>query len=291
MTNGIIVLENAFWKLEFMPEMGGALVFGEAVGYPVFSSARSDFTLSNDVFEASCFPLIPYSNRINSGQFSFEGQSHSLRPNHKSHDLPIHGNAWQQSWDVEASSKTQCNMSLVSEAMTGSWPWSYRAQQIIRLEDDMLIFQLSIENVDDQAFPAGLGLHPYFSGADKARVKFTTSAIWEAGDDLIPTRACKLTAENNFGLKRNLVGTNLDNCFSGWDGIAEISWPDFKRTIIMEASPNFSNLVVYNQPHNNFFCLEPVSHVNNALNGSGDSVSVLTPGKSLHGEIKFYFQI
>ena len=75
----------------------------------------------------------------------------------------------------------------------------------------------------------------------------------------------------------------LDNCFEGWDGTAVLTWPDRRLTI--EADSTFRHAVVYTPLGESFFCVEPVSHMNDAINHSG--MRVLDPGETLRGEIRF----
>jgi len=58
---------------------------------------------------------------------------------------------------------------------------------------------------------------------------------------------------------------DLDNCYDGWSGPARIR--DERLSLRMTSS--LQHAVVYTPPNRDFFCVEPVSHVNNAL-GSDD---------------------
>ncbi len=44
--------------------------------------------------------LIPYSNRIEQGRFSFNGEDYRLTPNMRGETHSIHGNAWEHEWKV-----------------------------------------------------------------------------------------------------------------------------------------------------------------------------------------------
>ena len=84
--------------------------------------------------------------------------------------------------------------------------------------------------------------------------------------------------------------TALDNCFADWRGRADISWALPGPVLSIEATALFRHLVVFTPPGADFFCVEPVSHMNNALNHmeiADHGMHILEPGQSLQGEIRF----
>jgi len=145
-----------------------------------------------------------------------------------------------------------------------------------------------VENKSDQACPAGLGLHPSFTASKGTQIGFNASSIWEADADLLPITLSPLSSKTDFSNSKVIDGVQLDNCFSGWDGEAIIRWPGFDHGILMRADQNFPHLVVYARPENDFICLEPVSHVNNALNMTGkNAIRVLKPNEQIISHILF----
>ena len=81
----------------------------------------------------------------------------------------------------------------------------------------------------------------------------------------------------------------LDNCFTSWDGTADVlAGPASLR---IEASPVFRNLQVFTPSWADFFCVEPVSHVPDAINRQGQPIDqamhILQPDESLDGTIRF----
>ena len=62
-----------------------------------------------------------------------------------------------------------------------------------------------------------------------------------------------------------------------------ITWPDRRTTI--EADASLRHLVVYTPPRERFFCVEPVSHMNDAINSG--AMFVPAPGDTTRGEVSF----
>jgi aldose 1-epimerase len=96
----------------------------------------------------------------------------------------------------------------------------------------------------------------------------------------------------DFGQAARVAALTLDNCFGGWNGAAEIAWPERDLSLAITADPLFGHLVIYVPPGRDFFCVEPVSHANDGFNlaarGVADTgVRVLAPGESLRGAVRF----
>jgi aldose 1-epimerase len=85
-----------------------------------------------------------------------------------------------------------------------------------------------------------------------------------------------------------MVGdAQLDNCFTNWTRRVQIS--GLAAGITIEADNVFRHLQVYTPPNQDFFCVEPVSHVPNALKirdlSSDQAMHVVQPGAKLSGSI------
>ena len=81
----------------------------------------------------------------------------------------------------------------------------------------------------------------------------------------------------------------MDNCFTGWDGTADFqSGPASLR---IEASEVFRQLQVFTPSWADFFCVEPVSHVPDALNHADlptdQTMHILQPNETLGGTVRF----
>jgi aldose 1-epimerase len=245
------------------------------------------------VRQTSCYPLIPYSNRIAHGSFTFEGTEQRLALNFGDHPHSIHGNAWQKPWQVMEADEARCRFVLshrpVGDEARG-WPYAYRAEQIFELSSDELALTLLLENEDHRAMPAGLGLHPFFPRHPECRLQFAAECIYPNGEDSLPTDSMSVPDVWNYRTMRELGEPRLDNCFAGWGGTARIAYVREKIVLSIKADPLLSHLVVYIPAGRTFFAVEPVSHVNNAVNRrnpTGDGLRILKPGERLTAQVRF----
>ena len=79
---------------------------------------------------------------------------------------------------------------------------------------------------------------------------------WDADATLLPTRKVA-----QHGIDSDLSHLDFDNCFEGWRGPARIRDERFS----LQLASSLSYLVVYTPPERGYFCVEPVSHVSNAI--------------------------
>jgi aldose 1-epimerase len=81
----------------------------------------------------------------------------------------------------------------------------------------------------------------------------------------------------------------LDNGFTGWSRRAVIDWPESSARLVMTAEPPLDFLTVFIPPSLPFFCVEPVSHVTDAVNRTGPVAEVgrrtLEPGATLQASM------
>ncbi|WP_418152370.1 hypothetical protein AB8615_10900 [Litorimonas sp. RW-G-Af-16] len=187
----------------------------------------------------------------------------TLPPNYPGIAHPLHGSGWLAKWDVVTAEETLCELKYDHPA--GDWPWAFRARQAIEIIGDILRMTLSVENLSDEDMPSGLGQHPYFPYANQARLQFSARSVWTADQACIPKALVPVPHEWDFTDSAPVAGKAIDHCFVGWDGTAQISWTDNPLTIGISTSPQQNFAVLYINSEENFFCFEPVTHMNNAI--------------------------
>lgn len=222
------------------------------------------------------FPLVPYANRIAYGRFEWDGASHQLPPNFGDHPHSIHGFGWQTAWTAAEATDTYCV--FVHEHLGAEgWPWAYRAEQRVSLYGSSLALTLTVTNTGDAPMPVGLGFHPYFAADADTRLQFSASGVWLSSPDMLPERAAPADTFGDWSSPAAILGESLiDNIYAGWDGSATVLRGDGVRLILK--GENAGWLHVYRPPGERFFCLEPVSHMPDAINRGG--MRTIAPGES-----------
>lgn len=281
----LVRLRAGALELALAPDVGGSVAAFSQGGRRLMRPAPDGYT---DVLQAACFPLVPYSNRVRDGVFSFRGREVRLPPNLPPQRHPLHGVGWRASWTVTSAEPSRAVLAL--EWPGGVWPWPFQAEQAFALDDAGLSVALRVENTGRQAMPAGLGLHPYFPCPPGTVLHAPVTEVWPVDADLFPTG--REPADGRYSLdQRAISGVGLDNGYGGWSGEALIRWPD-GGGLRITAEPPARWFQVYAPEGEPVLCAEPVTHANGALNAPEAEaralgLAVLEPGEHLMLRARF----
>jgi len=270
-----VVLQSARGRVEILPALGGALgrfVWdGRDVTRPTPDGA-------SDVLGSGCFPLVPFSNRIRDGRFAFGGHQVALKPNLAGHPHALHGQGWRAAWTVESAGDAQAVLSF--DHPPGEWPWAYRAEQRFSLDEDGLRLDLSVTNTGDEAMPAGLGFHPYFPAGAGTRLRAGVTGVWLIDDECLPTTHVDGVWRSDWAAGAATAVTELiDNCYTGWDGVATLAGPGGALTTLT-GSPACRWMHVYSPPGADYVCVEPVANRPDPFQGEDSGLVTLAPGEA-----------
>lgn len=265
------------------PGLGGALASWEVDGQQMFRAAAEQDIASGNIAGCASFPLVPYSNRIGFGRFDWNGRTVKIEENAISRPHAIHGVGWQEAWAPVHHGAADLTLQL-DFAGDARWPWPFRAEQQIELIEDSLILRMKATNLADQIAPLAFGHHPYFD-AKAASLQFSAGLFYESGDDHLPKRAIAPAGEVDFSSKRAVGASAIDNAYADWSGVARVAWEG--RPYMLQITSSLSNAVLYTPKGADFFCFEPVPHINNALNRADCAMPAIEPGSAFEGHIRF----
>lgn len=287
----VISLRCGGLRAEVLPEAGGALarfdLLRDGAVLPVLRPLKLGAGGAPPApSQLACFPLLPWSNRIAPGGFLWEERLVAPAPNRAGEPCPIHGDAWQQSWQVLAQSAAGVVLTL--DRRQGE-PFSYQACLRYVLEQGALRVTLEVTNSGAHALPFGLGLHPWLPRGAQTMLRAPAGAVWRSGPDRLPKDKTAIPPHWDFSHWRSLPEEGVDNAFTGWNGQAEVRWPEAGLTLGIEA--DMAYYILYAPPGADFFCFEPVDHAINAHNLDGGAVrnglTRLEPGKTLKRHVSF----
>ncbi len=282
-----ITLSSTSMRCDIKPELGGCIAglwFGDI---PVLRSTPAHELVT--ARQAGSYPLVPFSNRVGHATLKWQGTSHPLVQNNMPEPHAIHGLGWQRPWQV-LDQDGQLLMLACEHKADASWPFAFDASQTFRLSGNRLELTLSMTNQASVPAPAGLGWHPYFVKRSESNIAFEATGRWEMSDEKLPTHR-----EPSRGLDTACAGLDVDHCFDGWSGTVVLE--DEKMRVRVDS--NLSRLVVFTNATRDFVAIEPVSHVNNAINllqtGAAQAtelgVSVLAPGESMSVQMSIQVEL
>ncbi|MBC7469225.1 MAG: aldose 1-epimerase [Ramlibacter sp.] len=275
----MIRLQSGGLVCEIEPALGGCIAGLWLGGEPVLRSTREPLASAR---QSGSYPLVPFSNRIARATLQWQGTSHPLVSNNAPEPHAIHGIGWQRPWTVLESDDGFAMLAYEHPA-DAAWPFAFDSSQTLRLRGNTLELTLALTNQSHQPAPAGLGWHPFFVKRPGSRIAFEASGRWELGPDKLPT-----ARSASPGLDAHCAALDLDHCFDGWTGVATLR-DDLLTTRIRSS---LARLVVFTNANRDTIAIEPVSHVNNAINlvaAGADAASLglrtLQPGETLTAEM------
>lgn len=220
--------------------------------------------LRDNGFDGGNFIMAPFCNRIRDGAFTVGGTAYQLPINQPDEGMAIHGQVRDMAWQVGAQGARHVRLALSAQDAV----WHYRIEQQIGIENDQITASLRITNLAARAMPFGMGFHPWFPRQSQTHVTFGNSGAHRQDD-----RALPLTDQDRVeGLDpRHPLPLDamrpLDHCFSGWTPReADLVWPEAQYQMRLKASGALRHLQLYSPQGQPYFCLEPVSHLPDAIN-------------------------
>lgn len=276
-SHDLVELRSGALRLALRPDLGGSVAGLWHHHVPVLRSVEP-----HDLDRpraAACFPLVPYSNRLGYRRFRWKGKDHATLPNLDDSPHSVHGTGWREPWTLRSHGPLDAVLAC-HHAPDGHWPFAFEAVQYFSLTPQSLRVQMTVTNTDSVAQPMGLGWHPYFPRRQRSRLHIEIAERWDNDPAHLPTRKVAQP-----GIDGDVVHLGFDHCFEGWRGAARIRDEKFS----LQLTSSMTRLVVYTPADRDVFCVEPVSHVSNALHMAdpgAHGVITLQPGESCEAWMK-----
>jgi aldose 1-epimerase len=287
LATSILTLSSGDSICTVLPEIGGGLGSWKIGDQNMLRGASLNAIATRDPLGLATFPLVPFSNRIRDSTFEWAGTPITLAKNFLPERHSIHGVGWQRAWSVESRSETSVTLTLEHHS-DAYWPWPFEARQIVSMGLTSLHLSLSVRNLAADPVPLSFGYHPYFE-AEGASLSFPAGRVWLSDADALPVDVVRPHGQFDFALPMCVEGREVDNCYAGVTGAAQITWADRRYALEIESMPLLGAAVVYIPKGGDYFCFEPVPHINNALNmpGHQPAMPIIEPGSQYGVEIAF----
>jgi aldose 1-epimerase len=264
-------------RLAVRPDLGGSIAGLWHNATPLMRSTEPAELATARL--SSSFPLVPYSNRLGNRRFGWKGKQYTTAANFGDNPHSVHGVAWMHAWDVVSSNAAELVLGY-AHVPDEHWPFAFEVKQRFSLTPEQLTVQFVFTNTADIAQPAGLGWHPYFPKRARSRLHIAVSDRWESDATQLPTGKVAQP-----GIDGDVANLDFDHCFEGWAGPAHIRDEKFS----LQLTSSLPYLVVYTPHDKDYYCVEPVSHVSNAIqmpDPASHGLLTLEPGKATNAWMK-----
>jgi len=234
----IVSLSRGEARCDILPHLGGCSGAWSKSGQQMLRQVSAAGLAAHDPYATAGFPLVPFSNRIGEGRFSWDGKPITLTRNFPPELHAIHGVGFERPWEVLSRANDSALLALLHRPDAG-WPWAFEARQRITLTEDALTLDLSAVNLEVKAVPLAFGHHPYIPRSG-ARLTFHAQGVWLPGQNGLPADPVKPAGFLDFSKGADVEQADVDHCFSGWSRAAYIAWPEKPLALEITASSGLS---------------------------------------------------
>ena len=271
-------------------EVGGGLRSYSAAGGELLDGYGADELCTSGRGQV----LLPWPNRIEDGQYDFDGLAHQLALTEPTQGNAIHGLVRWAAWAVAEQEPDRVVLEHVLHPQPG-YPFRLALSIEYALSGTGLSIRTTATNVGRQACPYGAGAHPYLSvgteTVDSVLLQAPGRAVLESDERGIPTgRAAVEGTENDFRDGRTLGATRLDHCFTDLerddDGLARVllRHPDGASELTLWLDDAYRYLMLFTgdplpDVARRSLAVEPMTCPPNAFR-TGEAVIRLEPGDS-----------
>ena len=277
MTTPSFELHAGALRLALRPDLGGCIAGLWHRDTPILRSTEPALLTASRA--SAVYPLVPYSNRLGYRKFRWKGRDYTTQPNFDDNPHSLHGVGWLRPWEIVSSSVLEVVMRLRHPG-DADWPFPFDATQYLTLTPQSMSVQMVITNTAEVAQPIGLGWHPYFPKRARSRLHIELSDRWDSDAAQLPVRKVA-----QHGIDSDVSHLDFDNCFEDWRGPARIRDEKFS----LQLSSSLTRLVVFTPQDKAYFCVEPVSHVSNAIHmadPAAHGLRSIAPGESFEASMK-----
>jgi aldose 1-epimerase len=239
--------------------------------------------------------LIPWPNRLQDGNYTFDGRHHQLPLNEPERRNAIHGLVRWTAWTAVAREPHRVVMEHLLHPQPG-YPFSLTLSIDYSLSDGGLRVQTTAANTGTAACPYGCGAHPYLTlgkvTIDRLVLRAPGRTVLRSDERGLPiAREAVAGTDYDFRQPRPIGATTLDHAFTDLerdeDRLArvELRDPEQGTGVALWVDESYPYLMIFTgdplpDVHRRSLAVEPMTCPPNAFR-SGDELIRLEPGSKV----------
>lgn len=268
-----VYLQNGKTSLAICSEYGAAISKFVLNGKTIISTPKK---VNNPHTYASSI-LFPFANRIESGTYTYNGNTYNLNKNEITKTHAIHGLIYNKQFNIESydleSEKASIVFSYTSkEDEFKGFPFCFRIQLKYSINYNKLLLDVTVKNLSSQTLPFSLGWHPYFfseSIVDR-QLELETKSKLVNNKSMIPIG---IKEEN---LTNISIDRDFDDCYKLINNNVVYKTDDYELKLSSNSKNNYLQIFTPNNP--NLVAIEYMTAPPNCFNDCIDLMQ-LEPSK------------
>jgi len=270
-----VVLRSQHVELTVLPGLGARLHSLRVDGHELLRAPDDVRVHEDDPFFWGGYVMAPWCNRVATGPQEVAGREIDLASNFPDGSA-IHGLVYAAPWQRTGAG------SFAIEREGEGWPWRYRVELAVGLEDASLTLAQRLVNLSDGRMPGGIGLHPWFVG--RPEIKINSAQTYGPNSD--PT-AEPVPVSGELDLRtRAAMAEGLDAAWTEVrDPQVELWWREPGQRAVWHMSTATPHVVAANPPERRAMAVEPQTHavqgLRRLLRGEPGALALVEPGAAL----------
>jgi aldose 1-epimerase len=262
-------------EVVLLPELGARI---HSIRYRGHELLRSPARLEEhraDPFFWGAYVMAPWCNRIRPGLTTVGDRVVDL-PSNFVDGSAIHGQAYIAPWQREDDA-------LTFTGGGGGWPWRYSTSLKVSVAGSGVSLEQSLHNLDQAAMPAGIGIHPWFTG--QPLVSIHSGLVFSPNGES-PAKPADVAGELDLELLGPMaVGVDATWPVDASGLVAELHWPDSGIHLEVHVASDAAFVVAANPGNRGAIALETQTHAPQGLrrltNREPGALTMIAPDASL----------
>jgi aldose 1-epimerase len=265
------------YEVEILPAVGARIHRIRAFGEDILRTPPQLAWHVDDPYVWGSYPMAPWCNRIAAGPSRAAGRAVDL-PASFPDGTAIHGQVSRRPWDILGDAR------FAIDAGGDGWPWRYRVEQTVAVEDEGLRLDLGLTNRSDSPMPAGLGIHPWFRRP--VLVAIAAAAVHPSNASTEPEPRA-LTDDDPLNVQE--LTALAEGTDATWVALGRppvrLAWPELGLAATMTVAAPSLCVTAACLPGTDGVAVEPATHAPDGLRrlerGEPDGLTRLEPGATM----------
>lgn len=266
--NHYVLSNNTGTKAAIYPALGASLQQFYVNNKPIINNIIGTIDVPKLLNSSCSAVLFPFANRINKGQYNYQGIAYQLKCNETARGHAMHGLVYRQTFDLLDSKIDEAAATIrflyQQDNTAEGFPFPFKTILTYTLKNESLTLDVTVENIGTQSFPFSLGWHPYFysNNLEKSILFMKSQEEIQVDETMIPINIQATTFPNPLPLHQE----EFDTGFVLETSEIHYKTPDYELKMNINQGMNKPYVQLYTPKHRQSIAIEPMTAATDCYN-------------------------